>query len=357
MRTEALHEVHASEAGQLDEYHQWELPAVYTSVDEEFDAATQAAALTDLSFFGRMEVTGADRLDLLHRLSTNDLLAAKQNGVVGTLFTTDKGRLIDYASVVVRDNSLMLIVSPNNEGAVAQWIDKYCITEDVKLVSVTDRTTMVSLIGPQAKPIAGALLGTPVQDNCLVEVAHALGRLQVVCVVTTKAHMVHIIVENETARQAWSYLSEEGKRHGLVKMGSYAYEAFRVSRGIPAHGAEISESFNPYEAGLREAISFTKGCYIGQEVIARLDTYQKIRRKLVGLVLSAPLADAGPMPALIKNGAEIGCVTSSVNTPVHGKFLGLGILGTDVAVEGESVLVSGTDPVIRGVIINPPMSV
>ena len=96
--------------------------------------------------------------------------------------------------------------------------------------------------------------------------------------------MLDIIVPKESATQIWQQLSHESEKHDIPRIGRAAYDAFRISRGIPAFGAEISNAFNPYEAGLAHAISFTKGCYIGQEVIARLDTYEKVQRELVGLM-------------------------------------------------------------------------
>ncbi|HEX7573278.1 MAG TPA: tRNA-modifying protein YgfZ, partial [Bacteroidota bacterium] len=136
---------------------------------------------------------------------------------------------------------------------------------------------------------------------------------------------------------------------GARWIGRKAYEGFRIDRGIPAAPGELNDAFNPFECGLRDSISFTKGCYIGQEVIARLDTYGKIRRHLTRVASPARLP--GPLPLLmLKNGAEAGTLTSMTEIPFGGKYLGLAVVRNDLApgdtlaagATGVSVLLAGT---------------
>src|SRR5512140_3774940 len=160
MKTGVLREIHHTEARELMAYHDWEVPAVYTSIDQEFQAATTGAALLDHSLYGRLELSGADGLDLLHRLSTNDLLTMRPGQVVPTVLTTDKGRVVDYVKVAKRSPAPLLVVSPNNEEVVTHWIDRYCITEDVHLHCITNDTSMFTFMGPRSQAVASALLGT-----------------------------------------------------------------------------------------------------------------------------------------------------------------------------------------------------
>ena len=135
---------------------------------------------------------------------------------------------------------------------------------------------------------------------------------------------------------------------GARNIGSTALETYRISRGIASRGRELTDAFNPYEAGLRETISFTKGCYIGQEVIARLDTYQKIKRKLIGLDFREGSPGHQPQ-SLLKFGKEIGLLTSVTPSTVRGRVFGLGIvIEADVAPGDELMTsISGSQGVVK----------
>jgi glycine cleavage system aminomethyltransferase T len=115
LRTGPLTEIYRSGVREMGEYHGWEMPAVFSTVEREFDAAIRRAALVDHSSVGRIEVYGADRLDFLHRLSTNELLKVRSKTVVGTIFTNEKGRIIDYATVAVKGDRIRFLVTPADE--------------------------------------------------------------------------------------------------------------------------------------------------------------------------------------------------------------------------------------------------
>jgi folate-binding protein YgfZ len=120
--------------------------------------------------------------------------------------------------------------------------------------------------------------------------------------------------------------------------------------GIPREGCELIDSFNPYETNLRHAISFTKGCYIGQEVIARLDTYQKVQRRLVGLSFEQkPLKGDTPLP-MSMDSEEIGVLTSASQYPLGGRFVGLGVVKKNKAIVGDLVEVGRQTSALQGII-------
>jgi hypothetical protein len=130
-------------------------------------------------------------------------------------------------------------------------------------------------------------------------------------------------------------------------VGHAAYEAYRISKGIPMPGMELTERYNPYDINLRQFISYTKGCYTGQEVIARLDTYGKAHRRLVGLLFSQgsdPVDGGAPVSV---GGEEVGWVTSVTEDPLFGSRLGLAVLRDDAIANG----VKATCPGLQGVTV------
>ncbi|MBX2992193.1 MAG: aminomethyltransferase family protein [Bacteroidetes bacterium] len=324
MQTTLL-EIHRNTSCDIGEYRGYPVPLSYGSIEAEYDAAVNDIAMIDRSWVGRIEVTGADRLDLLHRLSTNDLLKAKAGQVVGTVFTTDKGRIIDFVHILIRDSSLLLLISPGNEETFSAWIDKFTILEDLQLKTVTHSTAMFSLIGPKATAFASSLEEQPLQHNTLIENSSLPFPATILFRTEFKTDIIDIILASSDAARAWGYLLTVGTVSTPKPIGIRAYQVFRISRGIPELGAELSDQFNPYEAGLSHAISFTKGCYIGQEVIARLDTYKKVQKGLWGIISSGDDA-MQPGAEILENGDVIGKITSSTPDSIRGKRIGLAIV-------------------------------
>jgi folate-binding protein YgfZ len=322
-------------------------------VDHEFEAASTGVSLLDHSLFGRLELVGADGLDLLHRLSTHDLLSMRPGQILPTVLTTEKGRLVDYVKVAKRSPSSLLVVSPNNEETITRWVDRYCISEDARLHCITNDTSMFTFIGPRAQSAASAILEVELPPGQSVEVAFGTATVIAGFVETPRVQMTHLLVDNSSAENVWKELVHKGERIGVERMGFAAYEAFRIARGIPDIGREISPDFNPYEIGLRDSISTNKGCYLGQEVIARLETYQKIKRKLVGVLLPGPcLATRVPVPVLVA-GEEAGVLTSCSPFPVRGKYVALAVVRSDLVREGDTVTMP--DCSARGIAITTPV--
>jgi len=339
----------------MDASHRVHEVLTSVKIDIEFDAATDNAAVRDHSNFGIVEVTGRDRLDLLHRLSTNDLLAAKPGQAVASVFTTDKGRIVDYVRVLVRDSSLIILTSPGNEEAFVQWIEKFCIMEDIIVTSVTYDYGASSVIGPRSHSIISQVFDVPLRSVGFTEIAGRFGRLVICTNEEFGTSTVDIIVPRDHMNQFREYLLIETEKEGVIQMHDETYEAFRISRGIPKFGCELSESYNPYEAALLHAISFTKGCYIGQEVIARLNTYQKVQRSLIGLILSSVPHRQGQRPIIRHEGNEIGWLTSVSAVPIHGKTTGLGIVKKDLVIQGTMVSIDDTRSIVTARVSNLPM--
>ena len=337
MHQGSLHDIHKREALTTTDYHGWELPAVYTSLEGEFDAAITSACLVDLSCYGRMEVGGGDRIDLLHRLSSNDLLNVAIGDARNTLFVTDKGRLVDSVLISFRKGDLLAIHSPGSEDLLRDWIGKYTITEDIGLNSLTSSTSMISIVGSKAFSAYFSIFSRSILSNKCVSSSDLPYTHEAVAVARNGLEFVHMIVPNPQAVAFWTHLAEGGTSKGLQRIGVHSFEALRISHGIPTFGREISELFNPFEVGLEDAISFTKGCYIGQEVIARLDTYKKVQKKLVGLEFSEiPVSFSEPAEVML-DGKSVGFVTSVFRERLHGRFIGLGVLRLELATPGRTL--------------------
>ncbi len=326
MNRSALYETHKSAGATFGEYHGCEMPSSFSSATEEYRAAKEAAALVDRSYMGRLKMTGEDSLDLLDRLSTNEITDLPPGSGLSTVLTTSKGRVVDLLTLYSRKDGLILLTGPQNTGKVTSWIDQYIFGEEAAFQDLTDTLAMLFLFGPRASKVLEGLVGQSVaglaEHHGIDASPQGIG-LYLARESVRWGEAYNILVPADDAATVWSMLLEKGADLGLLSMGTDAYEVLRIEAGVPIYGAELSEDVNPLEAGLRSSISFTKGCYVGQEVVARLNTYQKVKRHLVKLRFDD---GAAPQPGtpLEMDGKEVGTLTSVRAIPGDGRSVALG---------------------------------
>ena len=325
----ALHSISEGSGAKFHERFGWELPAAYFDVLSEYQAATTGAALHDISYTSRLKATGADGLDLLNRLSTNKVIDLEPGQGAPTVLTTDRGRILDVIGVINLGDHILLTTSPGLQQPVIDWLDKYTIMEDLTVEDITVDTAMLAVLGPDSSTALEAatsldLAGLPPFHSLHADIA---GRpVSLINQPLGALPGFTLILAPENASQVWERLTALG----ACPTGLDAYEAVRVRYGVPVHGTEMGEPYNPLEAGLIGSIDFAKGCYIGQEVIARLDTYQKVQKRLVSLRFS-PEAAASVGVDLRDDGKPVGTVTSAVMLPTSEETIGLGYVRTGSA--------------------------
>ncbi len=330
-----LHASHAAAGARFQTRHGWELPQAYAGAAAEHQAATQGAALHDSSYQGRLRAAGKDALDLLNRLSTNQVLRLTPGQGAPTILTTDRGRILDLVAVVNTGPDVLLLTSPGTQQAVIQWLDKYTIMEDLTVTDLTPATAMLCVVGPVGRAALEKLAGRELaglapfhtvmlrlHDHDVRVIHRPLGQLP--------AYDLVLEHPDASGSPVWEGLLAAG----LTPLGLEAWDALRVQQGAPVHGQELGEEYNPLEAGLVGAISFTKGCYIGQEVIARLDTYQRVQKRLAMLRFS-PQAPAVQGATLKHQGQPVGSVTSAATVPGSGELVGLGYVRAAAATPGN----------------------
>lgn len=320
------------------------IPAAYSSVREEYAAATHGVGVIDRSHTGRLKASGEDALDLLNRLSTNKLDDLAIDAVMGTALTTNKGRIIDLLFALRQADYLLILTAPETRRRVADWIDFYTFVEDVTVEDATDDTAMFSLMGDGAADTLPSLTDLPLYGSASLDVDGVATLALRTDFAGTRAY--DLIAPASDAQRLWNGLTDRG----ATPVGYAAWELLRIERGVPLQGRELTEDYNPLEANLWDFISFNKGCYIGQEVVARLNAYDKVQRHLARLSW-----EDGDRPAqgdaLYADGRRIGALTS-VAPPECARSVGLGYvrkahaepgvrLQTDAGVEVEVDAVVG----------------
>jgi tRNA-modifying protein YgfZ len=302
----------------------------FSSPESELNSLYNGVGLVDLSANGIIELRGKDVLDFLHRISTNSLKDLPKEGIVKTIFTTEKGRIIDTATVLNFDDFQLLVSSGINKMKVKNWIEKYIISDDVKVADTPGKYFLLQLMGPQADSFITIICGNYV-NNIQVnkfKVINGEGMMFFTArFIDEKGNpFFWVLADNSNGQKLISYLHIN---HGIFDfnfIGEDAWNSYRIEQGIPSAPFEINDQFNPHEVNLLDRVSFTKGCYIGQEVIARLDTYDKVQKKLFGIIFPEPVENNEQF--LLYNDAEleVGSVTSSAYSYKFKKYLGLGVI-------------------------------
>lgn len=306
-----------------------------------YRALHDGVALVDRTRTGRLRYSGADALDLISRLSTNELLSLEVGHGVATVLTTPKGRIVDVLIVSRRDEDLLVLTAYVSRQKVLDHIDFFTFGEDVTASDITEETASYAVVGPDAPELMASLAGLDLERYGNTTVA--IGSVEATVVRTDFLSLpaYELIVPADSGPSLRSELLSQAGGNGLVTAEAEAVEAVRMERGVPAYGAELGEAYNPLEANLLSLISFTKGCYVGQEVVTRLDTYKKVQKYLVGLKWTADSQPASSARLLLE-GKQVGVATSATRSPADDDGIALGYVRAAHAQPG-TVLSMETD--------------
>jgi len=251
-----------------------------------YDAAATGAVYLDRSTTGCVEITGRDRLGLVNRLSTNALLKLEPGQGQITVLTTNIGRIIDLVTVLAIDaNRIWVITSANRGEEIAKYLNgNKFFNDEFTVRELTEMVSQMRLYGPQSTALLAAATGLQLDDL-----------------------------------SAWQHDTA-----GAVLLDRATFNLLRVESGYP-NVAELNREYIPLEANLWDAVSFSKGCYVGQEIIARMESRGKLAKKLMGLKLSGEVQ----VPAeLLAHGKNAGDLTSMVYSPALEQHIGLGYVRT-----------------------------
>ncbi|MEM9381667.1 MAG: hypothetical protein AAGB93_17055 [Planctomycetota bacterium] len=287
MRTSPLRSLHEAAGARLQPGDSGGSVITYGDVPGEYEAAaTSGALLLDRTTRGLVSVTGGDARDFLHRILANDVKGLEAGRGNRNLLLTGKGKVVHVFDVADLGAGLLLSTEPGESAALMEALDMYLFTEDVQLADETEAHAPLELVGPKALPLLGATLdGAPAErgDDHAFHLSSFRGA-------ATKVTPMPIAgrpgwrIETEPANVAelWSALVEAGAKPG----GLVAFDSLRSETVTGAVGRDISDDVYPQEARLDDAFSLEKGCYIGQEVVAKIDTYGGLNKQLFRLRVS-----------------------------------------------------------------------
>jgi folate-binding protein YgfZ len=317
---------------------------------DTYTAAHNGAILIDESAQGKISVTGADRAAFLHALFTNDIARLTPGTGCYSAYLTPQGRMISDMRVIETGDQILLGVEGIVASSLTGRLDKLIFSEDVQVKNVTGDFAELGVHGPSAAAVLERITGVPADrlrsmaryDNIRAQRTHAPGpELTIVRDDSLGLPGFDLYALPNSAAHVAAGLLEAG----TVECDPDTAEVLRIEAGRPRFGVDMDTETIPLEAGIEErAISFTKGCYVGQEVIVRVlhRGHGRVARKLVTMVLANDRVPA--RGDLVFSGEqEAGRITSAARSPLMNAAVALGYVQRDFATEGTELSVKSAD--------------
>lgn len=356
MKNTPLFKIHQKLGGTFDNKHQdWNLAVDFTDCVSEHNAVRNDIGIADNSYFGTLRLVGEDRAKFLHRIISNDVEnLSVGEGNYATLLT-NRGKIIADLRVYILDDAVYINTAPEITEVVYTELDKYIIADDVELTIETDNIGAIGVYGPNSAEFLQSVCNldglSEVPDyhsrRCEIE------QHSVVCVRSNALGVCgfHLYIEADSLEWLWNKLFS--MKPDLTPVGWQALESLRIEAGTPRYGAELTDSVFPLEAELENAIDFEKGCYIGQEIVARMKYRGHPNRLLRGLEIHGE--DLVEMNSSIyDDGKEIGWVTSSVISPTFGKPIALGYVRMAYTEPGSKIQIETPKDYVSATIVDLP---
>jgi folate-binding protein YgfZ len=361
-----LAKMHVSTGAKMGEWFGCALPDDFGDAAAEYRCARESVALIDKNYRAYLSFAGPDRVRYLNAILTNNIKdLAEGQGNVSLLLNPQGHILAEIESYAFADRLFCVSYAMIRERLI-DWLDKYIIMDDVTLTDETERYGTLALEGPKAAAIVKNFVGIdlgPLSDLASIDVAiprsaprEARGRQDdnlgktaagqaIPCRIVKRSPGgiagAEFIVEREKLTEVWQILADAASSHGGGPMGYTALSALRLAQGVPWFGYDFGEKQIPHEAGLQDShISYTKGCYTGQEIVERVRSRGQVNRRRVQLVFSGDVVpEAGT--TLTVDGKEVGYVTRAAKVWDPPRIIGMGYARRDASEPGSTLQWAG----------------
>ena len=329
-----LHDVHQGLGATFGELDGWEVPAHYGDAAAEDRALHTDVGIADRSMVGKVTVTGRDRQAFLQGMLTNDVKALAPGQGAGAAFLDAHGKAMALLHVYALEDRVLIELPPSLTEKTLERLDHFLISEKAYFEAADAAFAVFAVQGPNASRVLSTLAG---REIALAPLAHAEAEIA-----GAPVRVMHRREGNVQGFHGWTAIAHgPALWHALVSAGAVpvgmdALNTLRVEAGVPWYGHDVDETFIFPETRLESLVSFTKGCYIGQEVVARVKYRGHVNRALSGLVLEGDRVPASGA-RVVAEGKDIGRITSAVWSPALGHPIALGYVRREHFEPGSSV--------------------
>jgi len=299
-------------------------------------------------------VSGTEAVMFLNGLVTNDMKTLAVDTWMPAVFPSVQGRLLASVRIIHRSDGFLIDTEAATRETVLKLLDRFTMAGDFRVTDLTAETSMISLQGRKASETIGATLG---------EHAAILERQKVLNAQLDGDSKVDLIRASHTTEDGFDLFVETKETESVIAklraagasdIGATTFETLRIEAGLPRYGIDMDETNVVTETNLDDAVSFTKGCYIGQEIIARIKYRGHVAKKLTGVILEHDRAVEKGEKIFCRDDKEIGRVTSSTFSPFVGRMIAMGYIKYDYLEPGTKVKIGANSgevvqlPFVRG---------
>ncbi len=349
-----LHEAQAAGNASFTSIWGWEIADHFGSPQTEYDAVCRDAGALDLSYLGKLRVTGRDRIRYLHNMLSNDIKNLPTGKGCYAALLTHQGRIESDLHVYHEPDTFMLECPAAGTAHVLTTLNRFIVADDVVVEDITAATCILSLQGPDSRRVMERTLSCSLEGMEPLEhraIPREPGDWMVVRRDRVGMDGFDLWLPSAAASGLWTQWVEV---EGIARVGLRALDWLRTEAGIPWYGVDMDERNLPQEVGLSSAISLTKGCYRGQEIVARVHYRGHLDRRLGAVAVESdelPPRGAG----ILSGGSRIGEVSSAVSSPRLGRPLALGILKTEFLQDDTPVEVAYGAATRPGKVVSLPI--
>jgi glycine cleavage system T protein len=333
-----LNDYHVAQGATLAEYHGALVPARFTDAAAENHAVRAASGLFDFSFRGKFRMKGRDHAKLLQRLVSNDVKKLTPGqGTYATLLNA-QGHIVVDLRLYCAEGSFLVDVEADLRDKAINAFRRYIIADQVEIEPLD--LFALAFQGPRSRGLLEKTLhiDLPAMQEFDHFAANYAGcPIHVLRATSTGEEGYEVWTDVAGMAAVWGAACGQAPTYDMLACGTEALESLRIEAGMPRYGAELGEDVIPQEAGLFNALSFTKGCYIGQEIVERTRSRGHVNWKLMGLIV-----DAAPPPGekAIVEAREVAEVTSSCVSPGLGKAIALAYVRREFSEPGAKLILS-----------------
>jgi folate-binding protein YgfZ len=339
-----LSATHRSSGAKMGVWFGCALPDDFGDWRAEYASARSSVALIDTNYHARLSFAGPDRSRYLHAILTNDIRGLAENGGTVSLLLNAQGRILAEIETYALPEKLVCMSYAMIRERLIAWMEKYIIMDDVTVRDETAQYATLALEGPLAADVVGEVTGIALPGMAELQSMEATAG-SVPCRVVKRSPRglagAEFVAETAGIATLWNLLGEAVKQRGGGAMGYTALNALRLEQGAPWFGYDFGEKQIPHEAGLQNShISYTKGCYTGQEIVERVRSRGQTNRVRVLLRFDAtalPLAGE----TLLAEGQEIGTVTRAGFSPALQAGIGMGYVRREKSATGSELQCAG----------------
>ncbi|HXY00537.1 MAG TPA: glycine cleavage T C-terminal barrel domain-containing protein [Candidatus Limnocylindrales bacterium] len=336
----ALAEMHRGSGAEMGVWFGCALPDSFGDWEGEYRALRESVGLIDKNYRAYLKFTGPDRVRYLNAILTNDIKSLKENHATISLFLNPQGHIQAEIETHALADKLFCVSYAMIRERLIPAMDKYIIMDDVTLTDLTDDVATLALEGPKAAEAIAELTGVELAGMEELESREiSVGGMEcrVVQRSAGKEASGEFLLHRKDVRELWRILLNAARSRGGGPAGYKALNAVRLEQGVPWFGYDFGEKQIPHEAGLQDShISYTKGCYTGQEIVERVRSRGQVNRMRVSLRFEGSRVVAANT-ALVSEGKEVGYVTRTGFSPGVNAVIGMGYVRRESAAAGTQL--------------------